>query len=383
MILDSFPDTETFYRDYWHKKPFIVRGYIPLAVFDDFIDAQTLAGLSLEDGIKSRLILNDENGETWQCEHGPLSEETFKDLGEKNWSILVQNIEQYHQETGDLLGYFDFSPRWLVDDIMVSYSTIGGSVGPHKDSYHTFLVQGTGERTWKISDHEVTDDTYAENGDIRILANGFNGGEYKVECGDVIYMPPHFGHEGITTKNAMTFSVGFQGPKLSEILSEYAYFLEENEDHNTRYLGKGLTSEDSKFTLSQQTTAAIQTNITHAITANHFQDWLVGSFSTPTHVNLHDDAQSPLSIDDISALLKQGHGFIRPEHIKIVISENYDGYVLSALAETITVDKGHALIIDRLNNNAPLTAIHIKNEQSLSLATMFYNMGILQIAPSL
>ena len=90
MILETFPDIETFYRDYWYKKPFIVRGYIPQNAFDTFIDAETLAGLSLEEDIKSRLITNNSNGDEWKCEHGPFDETTFEDLGDKNWGILVQ-----------------------------------------------------------------------------------------------------------------------------------------------------------------------------------------------------------------------------------------------------------------------------------------------------
>ncbi len=380
MILERFPDIQTFYRDYWHKKPFIVRGYIPKEAFDDFIDPEILAGLSLEEAIKSRLIMNDEDGASWRCQHGPLTEDTFKKLEDKNWSILVQNIEQYHQETASLLSYFDTSPRWLIDDIMVSYSTIGGSVGPHKDSYHTFLVQGMGKRTWKISDNEVIDNTYAENGDIRILANGFDGDNYQVECGDVIYMPPQFGHEGITTESAMTFSVGFQGPKLSEILSEYAYFLEENDAHNTRYLGKNLSPSDSHFTLSSKAVNTIQQRIQNAVSSDHFQEWLVGFFSTPTHVNLHEDVLEPLTSDDITEALENGTSLIRPKYIKIVIYDSKDGFILSALGETVVIDKDQTAIIETLNNNQPLTSAHLNNAKSGALITTLYNIGVLHIA---
>jgi len=152
MILDKFPDPKEFYETYWGKKPFIVKQSIDPSIFDSLIDGNTLAALAMEDDVKSRIVITEKTGHKWTCKHGPFEEEAFSDLGENNWSLLVQNVEQYHTDTSQLLQHFHFSPRWLMDDIMVSYSTTGGTVGPHTDSYHVFLVQGQGKRRWKISD---------------------------------------------------------------------------------------------------------------------------------------------------------------------------------------------------------------------------------------
>jgi len=223
MILDTFPTAEEFYKTYWCKKPFIVRGHIPADAFDDFIDGDTMAGLALEDDIKSRFITNNADGKGWQCQHGPLDDDHFDDVGDKNWSLMVQNVEQYHPDTAQLLPYFQLSPRWLLDDIMVSFSTAGGSVGPHTDSYHTFLVQGIGKRTWKISADRIDDDRYVDNP-----------------------------------------------------------YLEENDHLNKRYFGENLDEKSAGFLIGQSNQNKIQSDLISTIQSDDFAKWMAGYFAMPT-----------------------------------------------------------------------------------------------------
>jgi 50S ribosomal protein L16 3-hydroxylase len=75
---------------------------------------------------------------------------------------------------------------------MVSYSTPGGGVGPHFDSYHVFLIQGMGKRSWKIGREKIRKEKYIEGLDLKILSEEFIGDEFEVEAGDVIYIPPLF-----------------------------------------------------------------------------------------------------------------------------------------------------------------------------------------------
>jgi len=114
----------------------------------------------LEEEIKSRIIKTLPNQSGWSCEYGPFEEGIYSALGENNWSLLVQNVEEYHTDTACLLTHFDFAPRWLMDDIMVSYSVAGGSAGPHIDSYHVFLVQGMGTRLWKVGHQPLENPEY-------------------------------------------------------------------------------------------------------------------------------------------------------------------------------------------------------------------------------
>lgn len=279
MILNKFPNISDFYQNYWGRKPFIVRSAIENELFDRLIDGDTLAGLSLEEEIKSRLVMTLKDGKGWTCEHGPFKEERFKYLGEENWSLLVQNVEQYHIETTELLESFNFSPRWLLDDIMVSYSAKGGSVGPHIDSYHVFLVQGIGRRTWRIGNKPIENEQYIDGLELKVLKDGVDGEEIEVSKGDVIYLPPNFAHEGVTLEDAMTFSVGFLGPQMSELLIDYGYYLEQNELHNIRYLGQRLDEKSVGEIIPPQAQKTIKGELLKTLNADSFSQWLKEYFS--------------------------------------------------------------------------------------------------------
>lgn len=385
MILDKLPSAEDFYATYWGKRPFIIRNFISPALIDSLIDADTLAGLSLEEDIKSRIILNNNAGNEWTCAYGPFEEERFATLGEHNWSLLVHNVEQHHNETAQLLVPFHFSPRWLLDDIMVSYSAPGGSVGPHIDSYHTFLIQGMGKRTWKISNEPVEDTRLVDNPDVKVLAHGFEGESFEVTAGDVIYMPPFFGHEGKTIEAAMTFSVGFLGPKTSELLSEYAHYLEENEHLNKRYLGSDLTRDSSGFCIGKATGQTIRDDLITTLASDDFTRWMAVYFSAPTHISEEepDTHGVPLSSQAMAKRLNNGEILYRPEHVKMVITQVTDGaFHLAVYEQCLSLPGNQMGLIEKLNTAHDITQDDIKsgcnNDACIEALTMLYNYNALR-----
>ena len=136
-----------FMRDYWQKKPLLVR-----QAFPDFIspiDPDELAGLALEEEVESRIVL-EHGAHPWELRRGPFTEDTFAELPEKDWTLLVQAVDQFVPEVAELLENFRFLPSWRIDDVMISFAAPGGSVGPHFDNYDVFLLQGHGQRNWKI-----------------------------------------------------------------------------------------------------------------------------------------------------------------------------------------------------------------------------------------
>ena len=74
LILDTLPTTEEFFREFWNKKPFVVRGMIPEEVIGTLIDEDHLAGLSMEEEVKSRLVRKGKKQSDWTCDHGPFDE---------------------------------------------------------------------------------------------------------------------------------------------------------------------------------------------------------------------------------------------------------------------------------------------------------------------
>lgn len=232
---------EEFLRDYWQKKPLVVRNAFPdLAAL---LDPDDLAGLSQEEGVEARIII--ERGKIpWQVLHGPFTDKTFGKLPSTHWTLLVQAVDHYLPELGDYLDYFRFVPNWRVDDIMVSYAPEGGSVGPHYDQYDVFLIQGQGQRRWQLGQH--CDDSTPRLPGIRIkvLQNIEPWFDEVMNPGDLLYLPPGLAHYGVAQNECMTFSVGFRAPALAHVLERVV-------DHALEATGSQQLYADPDLTLQE------------------------------------------------------------------------------------------------------------------------------------
>ncbi len=387
MILEYMPSAEEFYKTYWNKKPFLVRAGIEPSVFDDCVDPDSLAGLAFEEDIKSRIITTLPKGGAWACEHGPFEENRFETVGESHWSLLVQNVEQYYTGTAGLLKYFRFAPRWLMDDIMVSYSTRGGSVGPHTDSYHVFLVQGQGKRQWRVSDAPVLNAEYIQGQDLKVLKDGFDGISVETQIGDVLYIPPHYAHEGTTIESALTFSVGFLGPKTSELLMEYGRYLEDQEQRDVRYCGEGLDARSSGFQMTQDAQSIVQHNLSTAIQSDDFSRWLAAYFSDPTHADVDDiePREDQMSAQDIHAALSEGGVLHKTEHVKLVATISKAGeFNLAVLGAVIPISKAERALVDWLNDNVIISLSDLEGlgdvDTQMTVVAALYSVGALSFA---
>ena len=220
---------ETFLKEYWHKKPLLIRGAIPN--FEGFLTPNELAGLACEADVQSRLISFQKK--QWKLEQGPFSEKRFSKLPERDWTLLVQSVNHHLQEGVDLLQQFNFIPHARLDDLMVSYAPDGGGVGPHFDSYDVFLLQGCGQRLWRISEQE--DLSLVEGAPLRILQNFNVEKEWTLSAGDMLYLPPHVAHWGIAIGDCMTYSIGFRAPSAEELSGEFLNYLQMNRELSGRY----------------------------------------------------------------------------------------------------------------------------------------------------
>ncbi len=210
---------EDFLREYWQKQPL----FMPAAASGlDSPDADTLAGLALEDGVEARIIEGAGNG-PWSLTQGPLEETVFDGLGEENWTLLVQSVDHFLTETSLLLDCFNFLPNWRLEDIMMSYATRGGSVGPHFDRYDVFLIQASGTRRWQIG--QVSDDNSPRqpHPDLKLLSEMAVEEEFVARPGDVLYLPPGVAHHGVAEdSDCITWSVGFRAPDYQMLMAEIA-----------------------------------------------------------------------------------------------------------------------------------------------------------------
>jgi len=207
---------QQFLDQYWQKKPLLIRQAFPS--FQSPISPDELAGLACETEIESRLIVEQTEAGAWQLTNGPLSDEDFADLPESHWTLLVQDIDKHVPDTQTILAPFKFIPNWRRDDLMVSFAPKGGSVGPHTDGYDVFLLQAMGQRQWQVSATPIYDAPLLENIALQVLAEFESAEQWLLEPGDMLYLPPHYGHHGVAMNDCMTFSIGFRAPKQAEAL---------------------------------------------------------------------------------------------------------------------------------------------------------------------
>ncbi|MCW8856090.1 MAG: cupin domain-containing protein [Kangiella sp.] len=212
---------EQFLKEYWQKRPLLIRGAFSSAQVsgeDAFISAEELAGYSLEDDIESRLIEHD--GDLWQLEHGPIEESKFAKLDDENWTLLVQSLDYFHPPLCGLIKACNFIPRWRLDDVMVSYATNGGGVGPHLDKYDVFLIQGEGQRRWRLGHKNQATTAICPHPQIAQIEPFDADMDVIVNPGDMLYIPPNTPHWGESVGNSICYSVGFRAPNIGGIVQK-------------------------------------------------------------------------------------------------------------------------------------------------------------------
>lgn len=203
-----------FMKRHWQKKPLLVRNAIP--DFVPCIDRKALVTLAGQEGVESRLIVDSAQG--WRMKHGPFAPRSLPPFKQKKWTFLVQGVDLQHDGVHQLLQQFRFVPDARLDDLMISYASDGGGVGPHFDSYDVFLLQAHGQRRWRIGRQK--DLSLQPGVPLKILQNFEAEEEFVLNPGDMLYLPPKYAHDGIAVGECMTWSIGFRAPQAGDLARE-------------------------------------------------------------------------------------------------------------------------------------------------------------------
>jgi 50S ribosomal protein L16 3-hydroxylase len=216
---------EVFMKRHWQKKPLLVRQAIP--DFKPLLSRSELFELASHEEAQARLVIQ-EPGETpaWRLKHGPFERRALPALKRPGWTMLVQGVDLHHDAVHDLMNQFRFVPDARLDDVMISYASDGGGVGPHFDSYDVFLLQAHGQRRWRIGRQK--DKTLQPDVPLKILANFEPEEEFVLEPGDMLYLPLLHAHDGIAIGECMTYSIGFRSPSRGELARELLQRLAED-----------------------------------------------------------------------------------------------------------------------------------------------------------
>ena len=225
-----------FLRDYWHKKPLLIRQAIPN--FTPLLSAEALFDLAARDDVESRLVSRSGRGGGWELQHGPFAALPGPMARSAAWTLLVQGINLHDDAADTLLRQFRFISDTRLDDMMISYATDAGGVGPHVDSYDVFLLQAHGRRRWRISAQR--DLTLVEGLPLKVLRNFVPEQEFVLEPGDMLYLPPHYAHDGVAIGECMTYSIGFRAPAFQELGEAFLQFMGDTIDLPGRYADPDL-----------------------------------------------------------------------------------------------------------------------------------------------
>ena len=308
MQLHNF-DIDRFLRDYWQKKPLLIRN--PWAAWTNPLAPDELAGLACEDDVESRLI--ERTGDNWALDHGPFAAERFSTLGGTPWTLLVQAVDHHVPHVAALIDPFRFVPNWRIDDVMVSYASDQGGVGPHFDQYDVFLLQGLGKRRWRVG--PLCDETsiLLPHDDLRLLATFEASDEWILEPGDILYVPPGYAHDGIAVgDDCMTYSIGFRAPSQSELIEGWCDHLVDTIRCDDRYADPDLRVQDNPGEISPDALARLYGMMTQKLLdAQGFARWFGEYNSSRKYAEADWRPEDPVQSDDLREQLAKGAAILR------------------------------------------------------------------------
>lgn len=252
-----------FLRDYWQKRPLLIRGMFPGGV--DAVAPDDLAGLACEEAALSRIVLRNEKRNQWTLRNGPFRERDFAKLPKTHWTLLVQDVDKWDMDVAALLNGFDFIPSWRIDDVMVSYATDGGGVGAHVDHYDVFLVQGMGYRHWSIDaqPRAFAPAAFRDDSELKLLREFSPTHEWLLDPGDALYLPPGVAHDGVALGECTTYSIGMRAPSRAELLFDFTEFLAEPLTENDRYVDPDLAPAHDSGEIDDAALARVRKELPH------------------------------------------------------------------------------------------------------------------------
>jgi len=371
-------DSARFLRESWQQQPLLIRN--PWEEWRNPLAPDELAGLACEGEVESRLVVQE--ARSWRLENGPFTAERFSALDAQLWSLLVQAVDQFVPEVAALIAPFRFVPNWRIDDVMVSYASDGGGVGPHYDQYDVFLIQGLGQRRWRVGPRCDETTPLLPHDDLRLLAGFQATQEWLLEPGDILYVPPGFAHDGVAVgDDCMTYSIGFRAPSRSELIEGWSEDLLEQLTEDDRYADPGLQLQTNPGEITPAAIAALQAMVIDRLADQAgFARWFGQYCTTRKYPELDWQPDELLTLAELRELLAEDQPLLRNPASRFVFVRTADEAVqlfvdgacyacsgaVAVLAEQLC---GH----EKIRLDAELT----RTEASLELLLQLINQGSL------
>ena len=374
-------DVDTFLRDYWQRKPLLIRN--PWTAWQNPLDPDELAGLACEDHVESRLIK--QARDAWKVEPGPIPETRFGKLGKAPWTLLVQAVDHHVPEVAALIAPFRFIPNWRIDDVMVSYASDGGGVGPHFDQYDVFLVQGLGTRRWQIGALCDDDTELLPHDDLRLLANFEPTQEWLLEPGDMLYVPPRFAHNGVAVgDDCMTYSVGFRAPSRSELIAHYVDDVLSDLSDDDRYADAGLAAQPNPGEITGTALAQLHGMVLEKLAdPAAFARWFGEYNSTPKYPDIDWAPEEPMGVEELRTRLAKGEALHRNPASRFSFVRQGAGVLLFVDGEAFECAGEAAVFAEVLcaGERFVVSPPQTESEATMALLNRLFNQGAVAFDP--
>lgn len=360
---------ERFLTDYWQKKPLLVRGAVP--DITRLPGRDELLALAADENMESRFV---SQAGGWQMRHGPFSQRELKRAA-KPWTVLVQSMNLASATAEQLMRCFDFIPYARLDDLMVSYATDGGGVGPHFDNYDVFLIQGMGSRRWRIGKQK--DSTLIDGLPVRILKDFKPTCDWILEPGDMLYLPPEWAHDGTAMGECMTFSVGFRTFPAQELAEQFLMFLQDRVRLSGRYRDPGLKRQKHPAEIG----SAMIDQVTGTLSSIRWNrstvcDFLGLALTEPKPHVFFDPPAQPLSLTRFTAVAKRRG--IRLDRRSLLL---FSGKRFYLNGEPWQVPAADVSVLRQLADKRALDSLVSLQTESLTLLHAGYCDGFINLLP--
>jgi 50S ribosomal protein L16 3-hydroxylase len=343
--------------------------------FKPLLDRTELFELAANEDAQTRMVIQEPGSKPgWRFKHGPFQRRALPPLKQPGWTILVQGVDLHHERVHALMNQFRFVPDARLDDLMISFATDGGGVGPHYDSYDVFLLQAHGRRRWRIGRQK--DLSLQPDVPLKILANFEPEVEYVLEPGDLLYLPPRYAHDGIAEGECMTYSVGFRIPNRAELARELLQRLAEDAEDAvgvSLYWDPDQPAVDQPAEIPARMLEFAQDALQDALQDSHALARGLGEYMTEPKPNVWFEARTA-SAREAQALKAQGIRLDRRTRMM------FDAHHVFINGESFTASGRDATLMRVLANERVLSARDVckLSVQALNLVNAWWGTGWLQ-----
>lgn len=345
---------KAFMQRHWQKKPLLIRQAIP--GFKPVLDRSALLDLAAQEDVQSRLVVQPsaDGAKPWRFRHGPFARKSLPPFKQAGWTLLVQGVDLLDDRVHALMNQFRFVPDARLDDVMVSYATDGGGVGPHFDSYDVFLLQAHGQRRWRIGRQK--DLSLQPDMPLKILAHFEPEMEFVLEPGDMLYLPPRYAHDGVAVGECMTYSIGFRAPGRGELAGELLQRLAEDAMDaagNALYRDAKQAAVANSGEIPDALVDFARTALEDALGDPLALRRVLGEYFTEPKGHVSFDATEVTALHGVLSLDRRTRMMYDAQHVFVngesFLASGRDAQLMRALADTRTLD---AAAVKRLSGPA-------------------------------